>query len=80
MLADMRHFLSGLPPEAWEYKHNERCTTVTALRTFGPPCSPVGYVPFVNRPVDPGYLAKIAFMDFDNRNRSAGLLFQMVGE
>jgi secondary thiamine-phosphate synthase enzyme len=81
MLTDFEAFFERIAAQAWEYKHNERWHDGNGFShvraaLLGPSLS----VPFVEGKLTLGTWQEIAFLDFDNRQRSRRIIVQMVGE
>ena len=81
MLADFEAMFERIASQAWEYKHNERWHDGNGFShvraaLLGPSLS----VPFTDRKLILGTWQEIAFLDFDNRQRSRRIIVQLVGE
>jgi secondary thiamine-phosphate synthase enzyme len=81
MLADFEEFLERIAAQAWHYKHNDRWHDGNGFShvraaLLGPSIT----VPFVNKQLTLGTWQEIAFMDFDNRQRSRQIIVQIIGE
>jgi secondary thiamine-phosphate synthase enzyme len=81
MLADFEAMFERIASQAWEYKHNERWHDGNGFShvraaLLGPSLS----VPFVDKKLTLGTWQEIAFLDFDNRQRSRRIIVQLVGE
>ena len=81
MLADFEAMFERIAAQAWEYKHNERWHDGNGFShvraaLLGPSLS----VPFVDKQLTLGTWQEIAFLDFDNRQRSRRIIVQLVGE
>jgi secondary thiamine-phosphate synthase enzyme len=81
MLADFEAFFERVAAQAWEYKHNERWHDGNGFShvraaLLGPSLS----VPFAEQKLILGTWQEIAFLDFDNRQRSRRIIVQLVGE
>ena len=81
MLADFEAFFERIAAQAWQYKHNERYQDGNGFShvraaLLGPSIT----VPFRHKQLMLGAWQQIAFLDFDNRNRSRRIVVQMVGE
>lgn len=81
MLSDFEDFFERVASQAWEYEHNERYHDGNGFShvraaLLGPSLS----VPFAEGQLMLGTWQQIAFLDFDNRNRSRRIIIQIVGE
>ena len=81
MLADFEAMFERIAAQVWEYKHNERWHDGNGFShvraaLLGPSLS----VPFTDRKLILGTWQEIAFLDFDNRQRSRRIIVQLVGE
>ena len=81
MLADFEAFFERVAAQAWSYKHNDRWHDGNGFShvraaLLGPSVT----IPFVNKVLTLGTWQEIAFLDFDNRNRSRRIVVQMIGE
>ncbi len=81
MLADFEAFFERVASQTWEYKHNERWHDGNGFShvraaLLGPSLT----LPVIDGRLTLGQWQEIAFLDFDNRNRSRRIIVQMVGE
>ena len=81
MLADFEAMFERIAAQGWSYKHNERWhdgNGFSHIRAalLGPSVT----VPVIDSQMTLGRWQKIAFLDFDNRQRSRKIVVQMIGE
>ena len=81
MLADFEALMERIAAQTWDYKHNERYNDGNGFShvraaLLGPSIT----VPFVEGVMTLGTWQEIAFIDFENRDRSRRIVVQIIGE